>query len=49
VVAGTWPVPLLFWAIPESQCTGDLPLQDNQQPLELFVQVSILFDVVYVS
>jgi hypothetical protein len=48
---GGWDMacPLTVLGNPCSQCTGDLPLQDNQQPLELFVQVSILFDVVYFS
>jgi len=48
---GGWDMscPLTVLGNPCVQCAGDRPLLDNQQPLELHVQVSILFDVIYFS
>jgi hypothetical protein len=48
---GGWDMscPLTVLGNPCVQCAGDQPLLDNQQPLELHVQVSILFDVIYFS
>lgn len=48
---GGWDMacPLTVLGNPCIQCAEDQPLLDNQQPLDLFVQVSILFDVIYFS
>lgn len=43
---GGWDMacPLTVFGNPSIQCAEDKPLLDNQQPLELFVQVSFWFD-----